>query len=101
MKSGGLVGIAATKDLEPGEKYIEIPEKLTVSRKSILKSEIGPLIDQHPEIFNKHKEDDMSLVLYIFHEKLKGEKSFWLPYLNIINLSDLPAFWDEKMKQEF
>lgn len=52
-------------------------------------------MDKHPEIFDKHHEVDFSLVIYFFHEKLKGEHSFWAPYFNIINLSDLPAFWDD------
>ncbi len=26
---------------------------------------------------------------------LKGEKSFWFPYFQIINISDLPMFWEE------
>ena len=80
---------------------MEIPENLTFNRKSILKSEIGPLMAKHPEIFDKHQEDDMSLVIYTFFEKLKGEKSFWSPAFNIINCSDLPAFWDDEAIDEF
>lgn len=57
-------------------------------------------MDKHPEIFDKHHEVDFSLVIYFFHEKLKGEHSFWAPYFNIINLSDLPAFWDDQSKSE-
>jgi hypothetical protein len=49
-----LVGIAALKDLDEGEMYMEIPETLTYNRRTVLKSPIGFIIEKHPEIFNKH-----------------------------------------------
>lgn len=88
-----LVGIAANKDLDEGEMYIEIPDSLCYNRRTALKSPIGFIIDKHPEVFNKHHEVDLALVLYTFYEKLKGENSFWAPSFAIMNLSDLPAFW--------
>ena len=91
-----LTGIAAAKDLQPGDLLIDIPETLTVNRKTVLKSAIGHIMEKHPEIFDKHEEVDLALVIWAFHEKLKKpEDSFWTPGFNIINLSDLPAFWDD------
>jgi hypothetical protein len=49
-----LVGIAALKDLDEGEMYMEIPETLTYNRRTVLKSLIGFIVEKHPEIFNKH-----------------------------------------------
>jgi hypothetical protein len=33
------------------------------------------------------------LATFILHELLKGEESFWFPYLEIINFSDIPMLW--------
>jgi hypothetical protein len=49
-----LVGIAASKDLDDGEVYLEIPETLTYNRRTVLKSPIGFIIEKHPEVFDKH-----------------------------------------------
>ena len=59
-------------------------------------SEIGHLLDKHPDVFNKHHEVDLAVVIYAFHERLKGDKSFWKPYYDIINISDMPAFWSDE-----
>lgn len=58
-------------------------------------------MDKHPEIFNKFSEDDMSLIIFYFHEKLMGEKSPFFPMINITNLSELPAFWSPEEIAEF
>ena len=94
--NGVLLGTAATRDLKPGDLIIDIPVSLTVNRKTIRKSSIGHLMEKHPEIFDKHEEVDMSHVIWAFYEKLKQpEGCFWTPWFNIINITHLPAFWDD------
>lgn len=100
-KSGGLVGIGASKDLEPMTPYLEFPESLVYNRKTVYNSEIGHLMDKYPEVFNKHHEVDLAIVIYCFYERLKGDKSHWKPYYDIINVSDLPAFWSDDEINEF
>ena len=56
--NGSLIGIAASKDIPAGSLLIELPETIIVNRKTILASELGPLIKKHPEVFNKHMEID-------------------------------------------
>ena len=89
------------KDIPAGSLLIELPISLIVNRKIILASNLGPLIKKHPDIFNKHNEVDQSLVIFAFHERLKGEKSFWFPAFDIVNISRLPAFWTDKEISEF
>lgn len=98
---GMLVGLAAAKDLEAGEIYLEVPEKAVINRTYIKTTAIGPLFEKHPEIFDKIVEDDMSLIIFYFHEYLKGEKSFWYPMIAITNLSDLPFMWSQEEINEF
>lgn len=56
--NGSLVGIGAAKDIPAGSVLIDLPEKLSVNRKTVMNSEIGPLMKAHPDIFNKHAEVD-------------------------------------------
>ena len=48
---------------------------------------------KHPEIFDKHTEDDMSLVIFYMREYLRWEKSPWFPSLSITNLAEMPFHW--------
>lgn len=74
---------------------------LTFNRAKILKSPIGHIIEEHPEVFDRCQEVDFSLIAFIMYERLKGENSFWAPYWNIVNPSDLPAFWSDEDILEF
>jgi hypothetical protein len=98
---GFLVGIAAKEDIEPGTRVIDLPQNLAYHRINVLRSEIGDIVKNHPEVFDKHQEIDFAIVLYTFHEKLKGDKSFWTPLYNIINLTHLPCFWEGDLVKEF
>jgi hypothetical protein len=44
-----------------------------VSRKTLLKTDFGELIRKHPEIFDKHEEDDFALVIWYMREYMRGE----------------------------
>lgn len=89
-------GAVAAVDLEKDECFISLPEGSTISRKSIFKSELRPLMEKHPEIFDKHTESDNSLTIYYMYERMKGEKSRWHPHFVIQSIADLPAFWDDE-----
>lgn len=52
-----------------------------------MRSDVGHIVKKHPEIF----DDDMypsnefnSYTLFLIHERLKGEKSYFYHYLQII-----------------
>ena len=95
------MGHAAAKDLEAMEVYLEIPEGAVVNRQTILKSDLGALMKKHPEIFDKHEEDDMSLIVFYLREYLRGKNSPWYPSIAITNLSELPVVWSEEEIAEF
>jgi hypothetical protein len=77
--NGILIGFGAAKDLEAGEVYLELPESACVTRISLLKTDFGELITNHPEIFDKHEEDDMALVVWYMREYMRGKESPWWP----------------------
>lgn len=99
--NGILIGFGAAKDLEAGEVYLEIPVNACVTRKSLLQSDLGELITKHPEIFDKHEEDDFSLVIFYMREYMRGSESPWWPSIQITNLSELPLHWSEEEINEF
>ena len=49
--TGGLIGISARRRIGPQEAYLYVPAKLTISETKVRQSEIGFIIDKHPEIF--------------------------------------------------
>lgn len=99
--NGLLIGFAAAKDLEANEVYMELPESSVVNRTYVMKTPLGALIKKHPEIFEKHEEDDFALIIWYLYERLKGEKSEWYPCLAITNLSELPFSWKDEEIAEF
>ena len=53
-------------------------------------------IEKHPKIFKEHYDSEyLILAVFLFYEFLKEEKSFWYPYFQIVNFSDLPMCWTE------
>jgi len=48
----------------------------------------------HPEIFKDHYDAEYLLMItFVMHHILIEEKSFWYPFWQIINESDLPMRW--------
>ena len=56
---------------------------------------IKEVIKDNPKLFLKHPDcDQLSLAIFLLAEYLKGpEKSFWWPYIDVMNESDLASFW--------
>ena len=53
------------------------------------------MIEKHPEIFKDHYDSEyLVLIVFVWHEMLKAEASFWHPYFQIINFSDIPMLWE-------
>ena len=60
------------------------------------------LFDRHPEIFKTHYDAEyLRIIVFIWSERCKGEASFWKPYLDIINSTDLPFLWTDEEINEF
>lgn len=64
-------------------------------------SPLKPLIEAHPTLFGSNEVEDLSMVLFFLHEKLKGEASFYYPAIQIMNTSELPYRWSDEEVGEF
>ena len=41
------------------------------------------------------------MILWLWHEKAKGEASFWKPFCDTINFTDMPMLWSHEELAEF
>ena len=103
-KHGHLVGMCAARDVPPMSAFLYIPYNLTINEANIRarSPEMCELYDKHPEIFKKHYDAEyLRIIVYLWYEKSKGEESFWKPYLDIINFTDMPFLWSDEEMDEF
>lgn len=48
---------------------------------------LGPIIDENPDYFDYDENEDgdfNKLAMFLVYEKIKGDKSFWKPYFDVI-----------------
>ena len=103
-KHGHLVGMCAARDVPPMTAFLYMPWDLLINEANIRKRspEMAELYDKHPEIFKRHYDAEyLVLICFIWHERAKGDASFWKPYLDIINFTDLPFLWTDDELSEF
>jgi hypothetical protein len=49
-------------------------------------------------LFVEHDEGDaFTLYVFLMHERLKGEASFWHPYFETALFDDMAIFWTSRM----
>ena len=60
-------------------------------------SEIGFLLVEHPDIFERRiSGEHLKLIVFVCHEMTKGEGSFWHPYFQITEKTDMLMQWSMK-----
>ncbi len=94
--------MAARTDVPPLKVFLFIPQNLIICDPLVQASELGPIVRKHPEVFKEHYDAEyLRLIAFIMMERLKGERSFWKPYFDIVNFTDLPFLWSEEEVKEF
>lgn len=93
----GIRGAIALGDIETNETMMEIPVKLMMSEINAYNDPvIGECLERHRSIIN----GDELLALYIMYEILKGEASFYAPYINILPTPSNTTYWSQAQLQE-
>jgi len=103
-KHGQLVGMCAARDIPPMTAFLYVPWHLLITEENIRRRspDLNELYDKHPEVFKKHYDAEyLKLIVFLWHERAKGEASFWKPYIDIINFTDLPFLWSDEELAEF
>lgn len=103
-KHGHLVGMCAARDVPPMTAFLYMPWELMINEQNNRRRspEIANLYDSHPEVFKKHYDAEyLCLIVYMWMECQKGEASFFKPFIDIINFTDLPFLWSDAELEEF
>lgn len=75
-----VVGVAATCDLPANTVVACIPNKFIITRYTVLKSDVGKLVEDNPNIFDEkiYQSNEFNyFVVFLIREKLKGKDSFY------------------------
>lgn len=96
---GGLQGLAAKKPLGTHKGYIFIPNTIILSVERVKACpEFRNLIKDNFELFGEGIHPDreqMLLATFLLYHHLKGDASFWKPYIDVMNAADLVCNWPE------
>lgn len=92
-----VIGAKAKYDIPPSKAFLFVAHSCIITCKKAKNSEIGFIIGKHKHLFRDHEEsEDLIIYIFIMYEKLKGHRSFWHPYLEIVDGMDLVMFWSEQ-----
>ena len=90
MFGGGLLGLAAKKPIGKNKGFVFIPNTIVLSVDRVKACpEFQQLIQDNQDIFGnmtyENYEPEMLLIaLFIFYHQLKGNASFWKPYIDVM-----------------
>ena len=101
-KNGELMGLAAKEDIPPMKCFLFVPQKLIINEIVCKSNKIcSHVYSLHPEIFKDHQDAEyQTMIVFVMHQRLLGEKSFWYPFFEIVNVSDLPMRWEDSEIEE-
>lgn len=95
----GYIGVAAREKIPPNKVIVAIPNKLLLSTALLESGPLKAVVEQNPHLFRLADNADADfnkLALYLMTEKIKGDKSFWSPYLNIAPKEYTLLDWTDK-----
>lgn len=75
-----------------------IPNKILISPLTVKNSEISLVISENPWVFDQKLTEDADfniLTFFLMFEKVKGEKSFYYPLIQILEDCTSIVDWDD------
>jgi hypothetical protein len=95
---GVVCGARAAEDILPQEAFLFIPNKLILNVQRARDSDISDIFKNHDSLFVANVDRDfLILVLSVIYERQQGDKSFWHPYLDIVNPGIPACYWNEEV----
>ena len=92
----GLVGCLALEDIKPLEAFVYVPIRCQMSVEHAKASEIGVMFTNHDSLFvGNYYRDVLIVCIFLMYERMKGEDSFWAPFINTLDAGVPTAYWDE------
>lgn len=80
-----------------------IPNKMLITKKKILASDIGHIIKKHEKIFEEElysSNEFNSFAAFLIREKIKGDTSFFAPYIDVMQKTCTLLEWDDNSLRE-
>ena len=103
MFENGVVGVAAKRKIEAYTAFLFIPNSCIISLdRAKACDELRPVYQSHSIFSNNHPDQEqIILTTFLLYHKLQGKKSFWHPFIEIMNPGDLPWLWPSKEVNQF
>lgn len=98
MFGESLVGAAAAQDTDQNTPIFMIPNKLLISPLMIERTELSQILKENPKLFCENHSGDAEfniLALFLLYERIKGEKSFYHPYLQMMQNVEAICEWSD------
>ena len=94
-KDSNYNGFKFKHDTNKDEMPIQIPYKLLITEKVMLKSALLQKIRESDSFFLDSDKQHYSMTVFLLEQAALGEKSFWKPYIDILPKSypNLPKFF--------
>ena len=85
-------------DVARYEPILYIPNKCIISTETARASPIAHVFDSHDGLFvTNYDRDQMILIVYLIYERLKGEESFFHPYLDMVDAETPTPYWPDEV----
>jgi hypothetical protein len=91
----GVCGVAALDEVRANDGFIFIPSTCVISV-PMIKSQafMQGIIKECKDIFEEEADGDFLLMAaFLTFESLKGEKSEWKPYIDVMTAPSMPPDW--------
>jgi hypothetical protein len=93
VEINGMRSAVALEDISPGELTCTVPKELMISPVHCRQSKtIGHVFRENYSLL---RQDDPSITLMLMHEKLKGDQSFWFPFLQMMPHPETISEWTD------
>ena len=79
----GYIGSMAIEDIHPGEALVTAPNDSLLTTKVAANSDLKPIIEANPALFDpaSGNYDDLVLGTFLISEKFKGPRSEWAAFI--------------------
>ena len=97
--NGELRGVVATRDIKPYETVLAVPNKLLITTQKAREDKyLCKVLKAHEDVFHGNDDhgDYNTLIVYLIREKLKGEDSFYYPFINLVPEIESGLVWDKE-----
>uniref|UniRef100_K3X8I1 SET domain-containing protein n=1 Tax=Globisporangium ultimum (strain ATCC 200006 / CBS 805.95 / DAOM BR144) TaxID=431595 RepID=K3X8I1_GLOUD len=93
VTENGLRGVVTLEDIATNEPMLQIPEKLVISERRCWEDpRLKDILEANRDVFSR---DDPVLALFLVQEMLRGDDSFFEPYLSILPYPESIQDWSD------